>query len=212
MPEHHPAEALLVEHASGRLPAPLRPLVEAHLGLCPECLDEIAAFAAPGGRLLRETRPEPPSLHCWQALLQRLDQGAPVTGLPRGAPLPAAARAELDGRARALWGTSLLLRGARLVLLGGGAPGAALLALACMPGGRTFPRHTHDGFEHGIVLSGAYRDETGSFAAGDYSVYPPGSTHGPETLAGDPCWVLLCLEAPVHFAGWRGRLQRLARA
>jgi putative transcriptional regulator len=78
-----------------------------------------------------------------------------------------------------------------------------------MPGGRRFPRHLHLGSEQATVLAGGYEDERGSFEAGDYVEYERGSEHGPDTLDGDPCWILFRLEGKVRFRGWRGLIQRL---
>jgi putative transcriptional regulator len=78
-----------------------------------------------------------------------------------------------------------------------------------MPGGKVFPRHEHRGFEHAVVLAGGYEDERGSFVAGDYAIYEPGSEHGPHTLDGDDCWILFRLGGPVRFHGWRGAIQRI---
>ena len=50
--------------------------------------------------------------------------------------------------------------------------------------GSTFPAHTHHGGEEVFVMSGDYSDESGSYAAGAYLSYPPGSHHEPMTFGG----------------------------
>lgn len=208
MPEFHPAGETLLEHAAGRLSRHLRPIVEAHLELCPRCQEEFSALAAPGGEALREIAPERPALGLWERLASRLDEPEPKRSLPREAPLPAAARAELPAKVQSRWG-GLFARGAEFLVLDRDEQAQSMLCLAHMPGGRVFPRHAHLGFEHSVVLSGGYADETGQFEVGDFGVYPPGSEHGPNTLEGEDCWILFAIEKPVRFAGWRGVLQRL---
>lgn len=162
MPELHPAEETLLDHASGRLGRHLRPVVEAHLDLCPTCRTTVAALAVPGGELLRRVDGPPPSTSCWSRLLARLDEPPSAPSLPPGAPVPPAAQAELTGGVQRSWG-GFFTRGARFFVLDVDREGESILGMAQMPGGRRFPRHTHLGYEHSVVLAGGYRDESGTF-------------------------------------------------
>jgi len=205
----HPPTETLVAHVSGHLDAALRVVVEAHLDLCPSCRGELAALAEPGGRFLAEAPEVPPSESLWARLASRIEAPAPADPIPPSVPLPPAARAELpEAWSRLRWRRPFL-RGARLAVLAADPATGVSLALAHMPGGRVFPRHEHRGFEHAVVLAGGYEDERGSFVAGDFAIYEPGSEHGPHTLDGDDCWILFRLEGTVRFRGWRGALQSL---
>ena len=145
----------------------------------------------------------------WERLEARLGEASMPASVPASVPLPPSARLELPpGGGRLRW-FSPLLRGARIAILSEDPATGASLALAHMPGGLVFPRHAHTGFEHAVVLAGGYEDERGSFTAGDFAIYEPGSQHGPHTLDGDDCWILFRLGGPVRFAGWRGAVQRL---
>lgn len=215
----HPPSETLVAHASGHLEPVLRVVVEAHLDLCPACRAGMAAMAEPGGWLFggfepEGRRPEPPSARpgpdpLWEKLESRLAPPAAADPVPASVPLPLAARLELPASLGRLRWWRPFLRGARLAVLCEDDRTGASLALAHMPGGRVFPRHEHLGFEHAVVLAGGYDDERGSFTAGDFAIYEPGSSHGPHTLDGDDCWILFRLGGPVRFAGWRGAVQRL---
>lgn len=206
----HPPSETLVAHASGHLDPALRVVVEAHLDLCPTCRAELAAMSAPGGWMLAasagaERVPDP----LWEQLAARLGEASAPAAVPASVPLPIAARLELPaGGARLRW-WSPMLRGARIAILQEDSATGSSLAIAHMPGGRAFPRHAHTGFEHAVVLAGGYEDERGSFTAGDFAIYEPGSQHGPHTLDGEDCWILFRLGGPVRFAGWRGAAQRL---
>jgi len=204
----HPGEETLLAAASGRLDRPHRLVVETHLELCPACRRSVAELATPGGWLLRGLPDEAPSPGLWGRLERQLAAPPPVDRLAPEIPLPEAIRRELALGERPRW-HSLLLNGGRMAQLARDVASGAWLCLGFMPGGRRFPRHEHLGYEHAVVLSGGYEDERGEFVAGDYAVYEPGSAHGPDTLDGDPCWILFRLEGTVRFAGWRGQLQRL---
>ncbi|MCC7376689.1 MAG: cupin domain-containing protein [Verrucomicrobiales bacterium] len=61
----------------------------------------------------------------------------------------------------------------------------------------TVPVHTHQGFEHILVLSGSQRDQNGVLQAGTLSIHPPGTRHSVVSEAG--CIVLAIYEKPVKF-------------
>lgn len=50
--------------------------------------------------------------------------------------------------------------------------------------GSTFPEHTHWGGEEVYIVSGDYGDPSGTYHAGHFISYPPGSTHTPWTVGG----------------------------
>lgn len=208
MERKHPAEETILAAVSGELDRPHRIVIEAHLEHCPECRGRQAELARAGGSFLTELPGAAPSPALWQRLEQAV-QGEPPADLTDPSwPLPAAVREELRGLPKPTW-WSLLLKGGKIAVLLEDPVTKAQLCLGEMPGSKRFPRHEHLGFEQVTVLSGGYEDERGSFEAGDYAEYGPGSEHGPDTLDGDPCWTLFRLEGKVRFRGWRGLLQRL---
>lgn len=73
-------------------------------------------------------------------------------------------------------------------------PSAALLRFA--PGGK-IPLHSHNGFEHILVLAGSQSDEHGQLSAGSFGIHPPGSAHSVSSDSG--CIVLAIYEKPVSF-------------
>ena len=57
-----------------------------------------------------------------------------------------------------------------------------------MEPGASYPGHRHDGPEELLVLQGGFRDERGTWRAGDYARFEAGSTHRPTALEdGPPC-------------------------
>ena len=213
----HPGEELLLAFAAGEADVAHRVLVEAHLAGCAACTATVAELTAVGGALLAALPATAPPPALWRELERRLaspavgaDTAGAGDGLLPGLTLPAAARAEVPAGPSPRW-RRLWAPGARWALLHADPGGSRLLA-ARMPGGRIFPRHLHVGPEDVVLVSGAYDDDAGRFAVGDYAAYPPGSQHEPHTLAGQVCTILLRLEAPNRFFGWRGLVQRLAGA
>ena len=208
-PVTHPSEETIAAAASGQLDLPHRLVVLSHVELCPACRELQAELASPGGVLLAGLAPvEAPPAALWQRIEGALDAVPKEDRLDPALPIPAALRSELAGQPRPRWWAHFLNGGRMAVLLEDPASGTQL-CLGEMPGGRRFPRHLHLGSEQATVLAGGYEDERGSFEAGDYVEYERGSEHGPDTLDGDPCWILFRLEGKVRFRGWRGLIQRL---
>jgi putative transcriptional regulator len=210
----HPPEEILLAIASGQADLPRRVLVEGHLDSCAACRAVIAELSAPGGALLGGIAEETPSDRVWERLWAQVQAIPPGAGMPDPAladlPLPAGVRRELPPLREIAW-RRLTVRGARLaVLLRDRFTGSALI-LGHMPAKRAFPRHLHLGTEDVLVLAGGYEDQYGTFEAGAYAQYAPGTEHRPLTEPGEECWTLLRLEKPNLLYGWRGWLQRLER-
>lgn len=64
--------------------------------------------------------------------------------------------------------------------------------------GATVPTHSHTGYEHIIVLSGAQSDYQGTHKAGTLVINPPDSTH--QIASEDGCIVLVIWAKPVVIA------------
>ncbi len=75
--------------------------------------------------------------------------------------------------------------------------------------GHGAPSHDHSGIEHTLVLTGAFRDESGVYAAGDLSTRNRGEVHRPIAEPGPICFALAVTEGPIQLRGPLGLLQRL---
>jgi putative transcriptional regulator len=208
----HPPEELLLAVASGQADLPHRVLVEGHLDACAACRATLAELSAPGGALLASLAPERPADRLWESLRTRIAALPPGPGPddPRlaGLPLPQGARRELPPIPRIAWRSPLAL-GARMALLLRDRFTGSQLFVGHMPARRAFPRHLHLGPEDVLVLAGGYEDQYGTFEAGHYGAYAPGTEHRPFTEPDEECWVLFRQERPSLFFGWRGWAQRL---
>lgn len=75
--------------------------------------------------------------------------------------------------------------------------------------GRTVPRHSHNGNEFTLVVSGGFTDETGSFGPGDIAIKGPKDTHQPTGDMDGVCFALAVHEGGLRFTGVMGLVQRL---
>lgn len=208
-PVLHPPGELLVDFACGRADLPHRVMIEAHLAHCATCTGVVADLATPGGALLAELPDVAPGPGAFERLWQAVERQEAQAPPPPSSPIPAGAWAELPIRRRALRWRPLPTLGAHFAGLARDPATGTMLSVARMGGGRRFPRHRHVGGEDVVVLQGAYRDQVGEFASGDWGSYEDGSEHAPDTVAGAECWILTRLHHRVRFLGWRGVLQRL---
>jgi len=209
-PRLHPAEETLLGFAGGQADLPLRMLVETHLAGCPACAAVVVELRAPGGALLAALDAGAAPSGLWERLSSRLDvesrptQSSPLPGLT----LPPAAVAELPPGPALRWRRAWGLGGEMALVAEDTGTGSRLLA-GRMRGGRAFPKHQHTGPEDVVVLVGGYDDHLGAYEVGDYAAYAPGSVHQPTTEPDEGCAILVRLERPNRFFGWRGALQRL---
>ena len=102
------------------------------------------------------------------------------------------------------------LGGGRVAVIQRDSSTGASLNLACLPGGRSTPVHTHQGLECALILCGALQDGPAHLRPGDWIAHDQGHLHGPTADPGGECWALIALERPVRFMGWRGTLGRFS--
>ncbi len=79
-------------------------------------------------------------------------------------------------------------------LYGEGVQGSAAALIRYAPGA-SVPRHTHQGFEHILVLSGSQTDQNGVHLKGSLVINPPQSHHSVISESG--CIVLAIWEKPI---------------
>ena len=67
--------------------------------------------------------------------------------------------------------------------------GAEQVVLVDLPKGTAGPEHTHDGGEEIYIIKGGFTDASGSYGAGCWIRYPPGSVHCPVMDEDSLLWV-----------------------
>ncbi len=199
MIRHHPAEASLIACAAGTMPEAHARVIEVHAARCPACASGLRAAEAAGGALLDALPPAPMAPDALARTLARLDSAA-VEAAPAAPAFDIAALA--SGRWRRVAPGIAMMN-----LLPRDATDSRLDLIRVAPG-RALLTHGHTGPETTCVLSGAFADGTGTFAAGDCVEADAALDHTPRALAGEDC---VCLIATTHHLrphGWLGRLVR----
>jgi putative transcriptional regulator len=75
--------------------------------------------------------------------------------------------------------------------------------------GLSIPKHTHEGPEYTLVLTGAFRDENGLYGVGEVSFADPNVKHRPRAEPGAVCWNLAVTYGELKWSGALGLVQRL---
>ena len=195
---YHPDPATLVTCSAGSQPEALCAVVASHISICPECLRELSDMEKIGAALFQGLTPEP---------MARAHPPLPGTSHSRGTPVqPRRADAEVPRPIRGVIGRDLdalewerLLEGIdqHEIELSPNARGD--LRLIRLHPGAALPEHGHSGEELTLVLRGAFRDETGTFSAGDFADLDDETRHTVTATKGGECILLIASEARPAF-------------
>lgn len=204
-PHHHPHDELLMEYAAGALDESHSLLVATHLSFCPVCRESVRRMEKCGGVLLEALDPARMSAATKSALMDRLDDAAEPApaariGTTPFAPLDAYLPGGLDS---ARW--RRLGRSMRYAPLHSARNGADAQLIHVKAGCRTI-RHSHQGSEWTLVLTGAFEDGIGRYHAGD-AIHADGDIdHNPTALPDADCICLVVIDSPIRLTGPVGRL------
>lgn len=210
-PFHHPNAALLQAAAAGQLSPAISRIIDAHARLCARCSAMMAKVETVSAAAFEDEAGEAMAANALERVLAALDAPAPrevqlhdtLSALPKEVHDVVA-----PAQGKIAWYT--------------GGPGLRILdlALPATAKGETFqvfriepgygpPRHTHGGQEFTLVLTGAFKDETGVYKAGDIAIGDENVTHRPVAEPGEVCYALAVTTAPLKFKGPLGVLQRV---
>ncbi len=196
-PRHHPSADILVAYGAGTLEPGFGLVVGAHLEACAECSARVSAFEATSGDALDDLPHVQLASGALAQTLARLDQS-------RSEPAASDARPLLE---------RLPLEAKRWV-----APGVWVAAVntprssenrvyvLSVGKGALTARHEHSGAEFCVVLKGAYRDELGLFATGDFAAAGSDLNHQPVVEGDEECICLFATEGRLKPKGLIGRL------
>lgn len=200
---HHPSEDMLVDYASGRLARGPGLVVQAHMCACRVCRSEVDRLEAVGGALLESLPPEPMASDALQSALARIERPAPapIHAEPWSPDDPAAVLDGLPLGPRLWLGPGIWMRS---VLKERG--GVANTYVLRSGPGRSLARHGHHGLERVCVLKGAFTDETGRYAPGDFAEASDDLVHAPRTDPDGECICLISADGPMRMQGLIGRL------
>jgi putative transcriptional regulator len=196
---HHPADELLLAHASGASDEATSLIVATHLALCPACRRTVAEAESAGGILLAESGPAAMSPNALDAVMARLDSAKPEIPKPRvrgNFVAPEPLRSYLGGDlGRVKWRTIVPGISYRPLFRRGEVDARLIRSRP----GHGVGVHTHRGEEFTLCLAGGYTDQTGTFARGDLQTADPELLHRPMADDGEDCIVLAVSDAPLKF-------------
>jgi len=203
-PRHHIPESLLVEYTAGALDEAVSLFVATHLSFCATCRKRAGEFELLGGALLEQTEDHDLDIDAGlEALLDRLDEVPPDSARPRPTPTdetlaripqPLRGYVPVDARGRIEWAVKMPGLGQIQLPLKHKGYGVVINMLG---GGLTVPKHTHDGMEYNLVLTGGFTDRGRDFVRGDASVAGPDLVHELSIHRGEPCLLLAVMEKPL---------------
>ena len=205
---HHPGDTTLISYAAGGLPVAIAGLVACHASMCAECHTKIRRLKIVGALLLEAIEAEPVT----EAEVDRAAaRFAERNVLPFTRVQPPADPLLPDPLAHYLGMTSdeipwkTLVKGLQQyrVKLPKGAGEIRLLKARPK---LTFLKHGHRGMELTMVLTGAYRDETGEYRRGDVSDLAEDIEHQPKVLSGEECVCIIASERPARYTDLLSRL------
>ncbi|MCS6758309.1 MAG: ChrR family anti-sigma-E factor [Candidatus Devosia euplotis] len=206
---HHPDLTTLMAFGAGTLDEPYAAAVAAHLAMSEGGRDTLRHINAIGGALLSAEPEAELASGALDRLMAALGEDdrigvAPHDAAVAGGDVPLPLQRYLPnglGGARWKW-TGPGMATADLVW---GKDGRSRLMLLRVGAGLQVPEHGHGGQELTLVLSGAYRDRFGVFAAGDIADHNEDVEHQPIAEPGADCICLVAADARLTF---RGRLIR----
>ena len=206
MTVNRPGEEWLLEYAVGSLPEPLSLMVATHLTLVPESRQHVRTLEAVGGALLDDLEPISVSEGVFDSLLARLDEAVPepTAALRTEAEIPAPLNDYLPDRGHDLRWSPVIPGVSQIKLL----PDRKdyWTRLIRTRAGRPTLQHTHEGLEWTLVLTGAFRDQTGHYGRGDVVVADDSIDHTPIADPGEDCICLVVGQGRVRLTGTIGRL------
>jgi putative transcriptional regulator len=212
-PSHHPSAELLSAAASGALTPAVNRIVTAHAALCPHCRATTAKLETLGGVGLEQEASAdlaPNALENALAAIAREPSVSKAPHLPE--PLAALPREIREFVAPAFGKRAWRSGGIGFKIFDLDLPetanGESFQLFRIEPGSGP-PLHTHDGLEFTLVLTGAFKDETGLYRPGDLETGDQSLTHRPVAEAGEVCFALAVTTAPLKFKGTLGLLQRV---
>jgi putative transcriptional regulator len=196
-PRHHPSDDILTAYTAGALEPGFGLVVGAHVEGCVRCRARVGAFEAASGAALEDLPQADVGGDALANVMARLDEAAPAA--PEANKRPFIDRLSLKPKkwvAPGVWVASVNTPHA---------PDNRVYLLSVAAGGLT-ARHEHSGAEFCAVLKGAYRDELGVFAAGDFAAADSDLNHQPIVHGEETCVCLFATEGRLKAQGMLGKL------
>lgn len=196
-PRHHPSSDTLAAYGAGALEPGFGLVVGAHVETCSTCRVKLRGYEAASGAALEALPIAELASDALTRVMSRLDERVTTAAATDRRPLidrlPLKAKKWI---APGVWVAAVDTPHA---------PDNRVYVLRVAAGAPT-ARHEHSGAEFCTVLSGAYRDELGLFAAGDFAEAAGDLNHQPMVQGGEACLCLFATEGRLKPHGLLGRI------
>lgn len=195
-PQHHPSDDILTAYTAGALEPGFGLVVGAHVDVCVHCRARVGVFEAASGSALRDLAQAEVGADALANVMKRLEAAPEQVATDKRPLIDRLALKPKKWVAPGVWVASVDTPHA---------PENRVYLLSVAAGGLT-ARHEHSGAEFCTVLKGAYRDELGVFAAGDFAAAESELNHQPVVEGDEPCVCLFATEGRLKAQGVLGRL------
>ncbi|MGE0595057.1 MAG: ChrR family anti-sigma-E factor [Hyphomonadaceae bacterium] len=198
-PRHHPSHEILTSYASGLAEPGFGLVIGAHVQQCRACQTQVAQFEAASGEALSALPEADVAGDALSRALAKIGVAAPEASSSRPDERPLLQRLPLKSKkwvAPGVWVAAVDTPHApenRVYVLHVGA-------------GRPTARHAHSGAEFCTVLQGAFSDDSGYYAAGDFAAADGEVQHQPVVEGDEACVCLFATEGRLKAQGMLGRL------
>lgn len=226
MTNHPLGEELYAAYASGALSGPMRLLVDAQAAVDADIDAQRREAEAVSGLLLEAAEPAPVSNFALAEVFAAIDAEEACVGEAGRASMSAgdeASRKAANAAGQAINELLDLPEAVRDLALEQGCwsfagpgvrtmdlmeDGSAKAQLIRLEPGCGVPRHSHDGREFTLVLTGAFHDGRERFSTGEMCTADPSVEHKPVAEYGEVCIALAVTDGPLAFTGPLGWVQR----
>jgi putative transcriptional regulator len=204
----HPQGELLAAYSAGSLPLSQALCISTHIEHCADCARKLQRLNRVGSELMHQLEPAPASEDLKARLFERLDalsvdDAEPAAARPASS-IPRCLRQFVPGDYDELpW--RRVSADIHSVELCRDFNGARVELLKIKPGGAAHT-HTHLGDEYTVILQGAFSDESGFYAEGDFLLRDHNDRHTPVATRDRECICLAVTEGPIQFTGFFNRL------
>ena len=205
---NHPQDELLATYSAGSLPLSQALCISAHIEHCSDCGRKLQRLNRVGSELMHQLQPAPASADLRNKLFERLDtlceDDAEAATTQTASSIPRCLRQFIPGDYGDLsW--RRVSGDIHSVELCRDFNGAKVELLKIKPGGSAYT-HTHLGDEYTVILEGAFSDESGLYAEGDFLLRNRNDRHTPVATRDRECICLAVTEGPIQFTGFFNRL------
>lgn len=207
------ANAMIMDHVTGKLPEPLSLVIASHIAINKDAMAKYTALCTAGGEMLEDLQPAAVNDNALDALMDKLES------LPQKDEQKNTKPDTFDAETRRIIPEPLLpylkenLSDLKWRSLGGGVREYALpttkgfrTSLLSIEPGKSIPSHTHKGVEYTLVLDGAYEECGENIVTGDFVCNDASDTHQPIADPTHGCLCLAVIDAPLKFDGLLGWL------